>query len=39
MVYSLINWHAPWLERYAALGEAAAQQVLAGATVAQAFNP
>lgn len=36
--FAAINWHAPWLERYAALGEAAAQQVLAGATVAQAFN-
>lgn len=36
--FSLINWRAPWLARYAALGQAAAQQVLAGATVAQAFN-
>ena len=33
-----IDWHAPWLTRYAALGESAAQQVLAGTTVAQAFN-
>ena len=38
VAFAAINWHAPWLERYAALGEAAAQQVLAGATVAQAFN-
>ena len=36
VAFAATNWHAPWLERYAALGEAAAQQVLAGATVAQA---
>lgn len=33
-----IHWQAPWLARYATLGQQAAQQVLAGATVAQAFN-
>ena len=38
VAFAAINWHALWLVRYAALGEAAAQQVLAGATVAQAFN-
>lgn len=33
-----IDWAAPWLAPYRALGEALAQQVVQGATVAQALN-
>ena len=37
-VFAGIDWHAPWLSPYAQPGQQAAQRVLAGATVAQAFN-
>ena len=33
-----INWHAPWLSPWRALGEAAAQQVLAGRAQPDALN-
>ncbi len=36
--FAAIDWHAPWFAPYSTWGQAAAQQVLAGRSVAQALN-